>query len=112
MSDDEDILVERDGLSHGRMNGMLINVAPFHGLENIGFDDESSDSDVEDQHLRKEALYLEESDFIMALFVVVFDTKHGRFYPLLHFISRDRCCFNVHLYAEYQFLYAEFTCAI
>lgn len=79
MSDDEDILVERDENCRDRMNGTLINVAPFNGLENIGYDDdEISESDVADQYKsRKASSQLEESDFIMALFVVVFDTKHG-----------------------------------
>jgi len=78
MSDDEDILVEKDELSQNQRNGVLINVASFHGLENIGFDDDVSESDVKDEKsIQKEIRHLEESGFIVALFVVVFDTKHG-----------------------------------
>ena len=83
MSDDEDILVEKDELSQNQRNGVLINVAPFDGLENIGFDDNVSESDVKDEKsLQKEIRHSEESGFIVALFVVVFDIKHGMFLPL------------------------------
>ena len=109
MSDDEDILVERDELCHDRMNGMLINVAPFNGLENIGYgDDEINESDVgHQQALRKETSEVEESDFIMALFVVVFDTKHGMCYLYLqrHLYPR------IAIYANPTFIVA-FICRL
>ena len=92
MSDDGDLLVEKDELSNHKINGMLINVAPFHGLENIGFEDEVSEGDANDkQSLRNKGSaaratsgHREEHDFIMALFVVVFDTKHGMLSAPLH----------------------------
>lgn len=74
-----------DELDNERMNGLLINVAPFNGVENIGFE-----SDLTSSASRKEVNPTEkigkeiddvserEKDFIMAIFVVVFDTKHGK----------------------------------
>lgn len=84
MSDDEDILVERDELNDAKMNGMLINVAPFDGVENIGYQDDIPETDVTQSQSSRNIPDVKggENDFIVAIFVVVFDTKHGRFLHL------------------------------
>ena len=84
MSDDEDFLVEKDELNYDKMNSMLINVAPFDGLENVGFENDSRVANAKDAAAAAEDAPVspdtvgEKDEFIAALFVVVFDTRHGK----------------------------------
>ncbi|XP_065064258.1 DENN domain-containing protein 11-like [Rhopilema esculentum] len=73
------VLVEEDELEREKMNGMLINVAPLHGIENVGFESEVSENASKVGASRQDTARNddEQTDFIMALFVVVFDTRHG-----------------------------------
>ena len=81
---DETTLVTADELDHETMNGMLINVAPFNGVENIGFEDDSTLSSTKKEVRPIQKIDTENDDnsrredFIVAIFVVVFDTKHGK----------------------------------
>ena len=77
---DVSVLVEEDELEREKMNGMLINVAPLHGIENVGFESEVSENAPKVGASRQGTQRNddEQTDFIMALFVVVFDTRHGK----------------------------------
>eukprot|EP00794_Sanderia_malayensis_P018903 gene18903-20805_t len=73
---DVEVLVENDAcqFEEEQKSSVLINVTPYNGVDNIAFDKESSQA--------QNVALVEESndnehDFIMAIFVVVFDTKRG-----------------------------------
>ena len=70
------VLVDDDEcqFEHDKTNGVLINVAPFNGTENIGYDYQSPRHIPAEERAENKEI---EEDFIMAIFVVVFDTRHG-----------------------------------
>ncbi len=70
---DRKILVEDDGCQNEneKFNGVLINVEPCNGVENLGFKEEPPRKDYNERNKDNNG------DFIMAIFVVVFDTKRG-----------------------------------
>ena len=82
---DETTLVMADELDNETMNGMLINVAPFNGVENIGFESDSKSGATRKEVRPTQKIGREIDDanerenFIVAIFVVVFDTKHGKY---------------------------------
>ena len=99
---DETTLVMADELDNETMNGMLINVVPFDGVENIGFESDSKSVATRKevrptQKIGKEIddANNERENFIMAIFVVVFDTKHGKYVRYCRFLLRRVLIYNV-----------------
>ncbi len=73
---DKDVLVEDDECQAVKDvgNGVVINVAPFNGVENAAFEQDSVPKFAAARPAEEKT-----RDFIMAIFVVVFDTKRGRY---------------------------------